>query len=77
MSEEQQKPIVVRNLVKKFGDQVVLDDLNFYVNKGEILVIMGGSGCGKSTLLRSTKRSWTLFARRPVSSSSRARSSTR
>jgi len=52
MKEEEPKPIIVRNLVKIFNDQVVLDDLNFHVNKGEILVIMGGSGCGKSTLLR-------------------------
>lgn len=52
MNTEEAKPVVVRNLVKRFGDQVVLDDLNFHVNKGEILVIMGGSGCGKSTLLR-------------------------
>jgi len=52
MSKEGPKPIVVRNLVKKFNNQVVLDGLNFEVNKGEILVIMGGSGCGKSTLLR-------------------------
>lgn len=44
--------VVVRNLVKKFGDRAVLNDLNFEVRKGEILVIMGGSGCGKSTLLR-------------------------
>ncbi len=43
---------MVTNLVKKFKDQTVLDGLNFQVNKGEILVIMGGSGCGKSTLLR-------------------------
>jgi len=52
MKNEEVKPIAVRNLVKKFNDLVVLDDLNFHVNKGEILVIMGGSGCGKSTLLR-------------------------
>ena len=44
--------IVVKNVFKSFGDHVVLDDLNFSVRKGEILVIMGGSGCGKSTLLR-------------------------
>ncbi len=52
MEKEGVHPIVVRNLIKKFDSQVVLDDLNFHVNKGEILVIMGGSGCGKSTLLR-------------------------
>jgi len=52
MKNEEPKPIVVRNLVKRFNDQVVLDGLNFHVDNGEILVLMGGSGCGKSTLLR-------------------------
>src|SRR5207245_9232848 len=46
-------PIIqVNNLVRRFGDRAVLDDISFNVNRGETLVIMGGSGCGKSTLLR-------------------------
>jgi phospholipid/cholesterol/gamma-HCH transport system ATP-binding protein len=44
--------IEVTNLVRGFGDRVVLDDISFNVNRGDTLVIMGGSGCGKSTLLR-------------------------
>jgi phospholipid/cholesterol/gamma-HCH transport system ATP-binding protein len=44
--------IQVTNLVRKFGDRTVLDDISFNVHRGETLVIMGGSGCGKSTLLR-------------------------
>jgi phospholipid/cholesterol/gamma-HCH transport system ATP-binding protein len=44
--------IEVRSLRRLFGTQVVLDDINFDVNRGETLVVMGGSGCGKSTLLR-------------------------
>jgi phospholipid/cholesterol/gamma-HCH transport system ATP-binding protein len=44
--------IEVTNLVRKFGDRAVLDDISFSVHRGETLVIMGGSGCGKSTLLR-------------------------
>lgn len=44
--------IEVTNLVRGFGDRVVLDDISFHVNRGDTLVIMGGSGCGKSTLLR-------------------------
>ncbi|HJO16185.1 MAG TPA: ATP-binding cassette domain-containing protein, partial [Phycisphaerales bacterium] len=44
--------ISVRDLVKRFGDQTVLDGVNIEVNRGEIVIIMGGSGCGKSTLLR-------------------------
>lgn len=42
----------VRGLSKKFGDQTVLDDVGFDVQRGEVLVVLGPSGCGKSTLLR-------------------------
>jgi phospholipid/cholesterol/gamma-HCH transport system ATP-binding protein len=52
MESEDQKPIVVRDLVKRFNGVTVLDGLNFRVNRGEVLVVMGASGCGKSTLLR-------------------------
>ena len=44
--------IEVRNLVVRYGDRTVIDDLSFEVKRGEIFVILGGSGCGKSTLLR-------------------------
>src|ERR1700756_2703260 len=44
--------IEVSDLVRKFGDRVVINDISFNVRRGETLVIMGGSGCGKSTLLR-------------------------
>ena len=51
MSE--QEPIIkVQDLVKRFGEQTVLDGINLEVMPGETMVIMGGSGCGKSTLLR-------------------------
>jgi len=45
-------PISVRGLVKRYGDQTVLNGVNLDVAKGETMVIMGGSGCGKSTTLR-------------------------
>lgn len=35
-----------------YGDFVVMRDLNFTVQEGDIFIIMGGSGCGKSTLLK-------------------------
>jgi len=47
------KPVIeVRNLDIGYGDEVVMRNLNFSVQKGGIFVIMGGSGCGKSTLLK-------------------------
>ncbi len=39
-------------VVKRFGDTVILDSLNFTVDKGEKVTIIGPSGSGKSTLLR-------------------------
>lgn len=35
-----------------YGSFVIMRDLNFTINRGDIFIIMGGSGCGKSTLLR-------------------------
>ncbi|WP_420537272.1 amino acid ABC transporter ATP-binding protein [Ileibacterium valens] len=46
-------PIIkVEHLKKHFGDLEVLDDIDFSVNKGEVISIIGSSGSGKSTLLR-------------------------
>jgi phospholipid/cholesterol/gamma-HCH transport system ATP-binding protein len=52
MNSNEAPIIEVVDLVRRFGDRTVLDDISFNVHRGETLVIMGGSGCGKSTLLR-------------------------
>ncbi len=44
--------ISVRNLHKRFGDNVVLDGLDLEVGVGESVVVIGGSGTGKSVLLK-------------------------
>ncbi|WP_148323808.1 amino acid ABC transporter ATP-binding protein [Clostridium saudiense] len=44
--------IEVKHLSKSFGDHKVLRDIDFSVNKGEVVCIIGSSGSGKSTLLR-------------------------
>ncbi|GMV95563.1 MAG: ABC transporter ATP-binding protein [Candidatus Hydrogenedentota bacterium] len=47
------EPIIeVKHLVAHYGEKLVLDDVSFPVNRGEIFVIIGGSGCGKTTLLK-------------------------
>ncbi|MBQ8168965.1 ATP-binding cassette domain-containing protein [bacterium] len=44
--------IEVKNLVKKFGDKTVIDNVSFKVNDHETLAIVGFSGSGKSTILK-------------------------
>jgi phospholipid/cholesterol/gamma-HCH transport system ATP-binding protein len=44
-------PISVHGLTMAYGSFVLMRDLHFEVQRGDIFFIMGGSGCGKSTLL--------------------------
>ncbi len=44
--------IKVDHMTKSYGDNVVLEDINTVVNKGDIIAIIGPSGCGKSTFIR-------------------------
>ncbi len=39
-------------IIKKFGDDTILNGIDLEVHKGEVVVVLGPSGCGKSTLLR-------------------------
>lgn len=44
--------IEVKNLVKKFGQKTIINNISFRVEAGEILAIVGFSGSGKSTVLK-------------------------
>lgn len=45
--------IVLKNIVKKFGDLIAVNKVNLTINDKEFLVLLGPSGCGKTTTLRS------------------------
>ncbi|MEE1014435.1 MAG: ABC transporter ATP-binding protein [Lachnospiraceae bacterium] len=44
--------ISIKNVVKKYGDNVVIPDLSVEIEEGELFTLLGPSGCGKTTLLR-------------------------
>ncbi len=46
------KKLEIRNLYKRYGENVTLDNVSFDVYDGEFLSILGPSGCGKTTILR-------------------------
>jgi NitT/TauT family transport system ATP-binding protein len=49
-----ERPVVleVRDLTKRFGDTLALDNVSFEVHRREFVCVVGASGCGKSTLVR-------------------------
>lgn len=51
--------IEIKNLTKKFGQSLVLDNVNFSVAKGEILGFLGPNGAGKSTTMKIITSFWT------------------
>ena len=50
--DSQHTDLVVKNLRKAFGDNKVLNGINFELKEGERVVVLGPSGSGKSTFLR-------------------------
>ena len=44
--------IIVKNVTKKFGQKVALEEISFEVNKGEIFGFLGPSGSGKTTMIK-------------------------
>jgi len=44
--------VTLKNLVKAFGESVVVKDINAVIEDGEFVTLLGPSGCGKTTLLR-------------------------
>ncbi len=44
--------IEFRNITKKYGDNLVLNNINLTIEDGKLITLLGPSGCGKSTLLR-------------------------
>ena len=54
MCEQKQTPPVkveVKNLTKKFGDLLVLDNISFDVYQGDLLCVVGPTGCENPTIL--------------------------
>ncbi|MFA7367039.1 MAG: ATP-binding cassette domain-containing protein [Bacilli bacterium] len=46
------KLIELKNITKSFDEDVVVDNLNLYINENEFITLVGPSGCGKTTTLR-------------------------
>ncbi len=44
--------IIVKDAVKKYGDNTIISDLSLNIKEGEFFTLLGPSGCGKTTLLR-------------------------
>lgn len=45
--------IEIKNVTKKYGDNIALNNVSFNVNDGEIFAFIGHNGAGKTTLIKS------------------------
>jgi len=62
--------IKATSLTRKFNELIVVDNLNFQIEEGEIFGLVGPDGAGKSTTIkmkRNTATAWLLFIKAPSS----------
>ena len=65
--------IEFKNVTKRYGTNVAVDDVSFKINEGEFFILIGPSGCGKTTTLKMINRliplseGYIYFKDKPVS----------
>ncbi|MEJ7503895.1 ATP-binding cassette domain-containing protein, partial [Staphylococcus pasteuri] len=65
--------IEFKNVTKRYGNHVAVDDVSFNIKEGEFFVLIGPSGCGKTTTLKMINRliplseGYIYFNNKPIS----------